>query len=49
MGDHEVQFPDFASFYNNPASRITEEELDRQTVEHYAFKLTKKNELYRAH
>jgi len=28
-------------FYDNPATRITELELDRQTVEHYAFKLSK--------
>jgi SAM-dependent methyltransferase len=41
MDDNEVQFPDFSVFYNNPANRITDEELDRQTVEHYAFKLSK--------
>lgn len=41
MEDDDVQFPDFAVFYDNPASRITDQELDRQTVEHYAFKLSK--------
>jgi len=35
----EPNFPNFDVFYDDPDSRSSEQELDRQTVEHYAFKL----------
>jgi len=35
----EPNFPDFSVFYSNEEFHTSEGEIDRQTVEHYAFKL----------
>lgn len=35
----EPNFPDFSVFYSSPEFHMNEDEIDRQTVEHFTFKL----------